>query len=304
MFIKDSSAWINVEIACLLFGLTRSAYYAWLGDSERRRIAIIKHQTLICKVLAIYVASKRRYGATRIVDKLKSDTVIGYKKVAQIMEELNIKAIGAPKYKVTTNSKHNHRVFDNLLKQDFNMECPNQAWVSDISYIPTFEGWLYLATVIDLYSRKVIAHKTSNRMTKELVIATLSNALKARNNPKHVIVHTDRGSQYASNEYKKLLANNHLLGSMSSKGNCYDNAVAESFFATIKKEYIYQTTFITRAQAQLGIFDYIETWYNSDRMHSYLNNMCPNEYEAQYRPKISNDIMLQSRPIDSQVSVS
>jgi len=151
--------------------------------------------------------------------------------------------------------------------------------VGDITYIRTNEGWLYLATVIDLFSRKIIGYNMSNRMTKDLVIGALQKALKSRGYPKGVVVHSDRGSQYASNEYKRILKQLGCIGSMSRKGDCWDNAVAESFFATLKKEYVYQTTFNTRTEAQLGIFDYIEAWYNKERIHSTLNGLSPNEFE-------------------------
>ena len=162
--------------------------------------------------------------------------------------------------------------------------------MSDITYIRTDEGWLYLATVIDLYSRKVIGYKMNNRMTKDLVIGALQKALHARQHPKNVIIHSDRGSQYASNEYKAMLSRHQLRGSMSRKGDCWGlrtslrghNAVAESFFATLKKEYVYQTEFKTREQAHLGIFDYIEVWYNKERIHSYLNGDSPVEFEMKY----------------------
>lgn len=191
--------------------------------------------------------------------------------------------VGHYKYYVsTTNSNHKYRVFENLLERNFVADKPNQAWVGDITYIPTAEGWLYLATIIDVFSRRVIGYKMSNRMTRDLVISALLMALRARNYPKGVIVHSDRGSQYSSKDYKAILAKYNLLGSMSRKGDCCDNAVAESFFATIKKEYIYQTIFENREMAKLGIFDYIEAWYNRERMHSYLNYLSPCEFEQSY----------------------
>lgn len=212
-----------------------------------------------------------------------------YRSVVNIMNELNLKTIGIKKYKIsTTNSNHRYKVFNNLLEQNFNVDKPNQVWVSDISYIRTNEGWLYLATVIDLFSRKLIGYKMGSKMTRDLVISALQSALKERQYPKNVIVHTDRGSQYASNDYKRILNIHNLIGSMSRKGNCWDNAVAESFFATLKKEYIYNTIFKTRLDAQLGIFDYVETWYNKERIHSKLGDLSPNQFERIYKDKLIN----------------
>ncbi len=180
-------------------------------------------------------------------------------------------------------------MFDNLLERNFIVDKPNQVYVGDITYIRTAEGWLYLAVVIDLYSRKVIGYKMSNRMTKDIVISALLNALKARGYPKGVIIHSDRGSQYASNEYKRILKQYGLLGSMSKKGDCWDNAVAESFFASLKKEYVHHTAFATRTQAQSGIFDYIEAWYNAERAHSTIEGLSPNEFEKTNQSKFVNN---------------
>jgi transposase InsO family protein len=205
------------------------------------------------------------------------------------MTENKLIAHGYKKYKVTTtNSNHKYKVFPNLLKRNFKVDRPNKVYVGDITYIRTDEGWLYLATVIDLFSRKIIGQKMSGRMTKDLVIGALLSALKARGYPQGVIVHSDRGSQYASNEYKRILKQHNLLGSMSKKGDCWDNAVAESFFASLKKEYVHNTHFKTRIQAKLGVFDYIEAWYNNERSHSTLDGLSPNEFEKINSDKFTN----------------
>jgi putative transposase len=209
--------------------------------------------------------------------------------VSNVMRENKLFVVSRKKYRVTTNSNHKYKVFDNLLNRNFKVNKPNQVYVGDITYIRTLEGWLYLATVIDLYSRKIIGYKMSNRMTKDLVISALLRALKSRGYPKNVIVHSDRGSQYASNEYKRILKLYGLRGSMSKKGDCWDNAVAESFFATLKKEYVHHTNFKTRVEAQLGIFDYIETWYNNERPHSTLEWLSPNEFEKVNSDKFINN---------------
>jgi transposase InsO family protein len=237
-------------------------------------------QVLLEQIKSEYLKSKKRYGSNKITESLKKRGIRhNHKTVEKIMHENNIRSIVNKKYKATTNSKHTLGVFDNILDRQFNVAKPNYAWVSDITYVATNEGWLYLATVIDLYSNKVIGYSMSDRMNKQLVIDALNKALKARNYPVNVIVHSDRGSQYASKAYKTLLTRYRLIGSMSRKANCWDNAVAENFFGIIKKEYINQIKFITRNQAKLGIFDYIETWYNSQRIHSKIGYLSPNEFE-------------------------
>ena len=168
------------------------------------------------------------------------------------------------------------------MNRQFIVPRPNYAWVSDIIYIHTGEGWLYLATVLDLYSNMIIGHAMSDRMTKQLVITALEKALKLSECPNGVIVHTYRGSQYASHAYKAVLDKHQLIGSMSRKGNCWDNAVAENFFGIMKKEYVSQTKFETRNDAKLGIFDYIEAWYNTQRIHSKLGYLTPAEFDGLY----------------------
>jgi len=281
MFIKDSSAWINIDMACEIFELSRSAYYEWLSNYDKHQQEA-QHHSYVCQlIINLFYIYKRRYGTERLSIELKK-LGVSYcaRKVSIIIRENSLVVAGYKKYKVTTtNSNHKYKVFDNLLKRNFIVDKPNQVYVGDITYIRTNEGWLYLATVIDLFSRKIIGYNMSNRMTKDLVIGALQKALKSRGYPKGVVVHSDRGSQYASNEYKRILKQLGCIGSMSRKGDCWDNAVAESFFATLKKEYVYQTTFNTRTEAQLGIFDYIEAWYNKERIHSTLNGLSPNEFE-------------------------
>lgn len=292
--MKDNSAWLNIEAACGILCVSKSAYYDWLGNYEFHQAKTAKERELAQKVVNAFYHSRQTYGATRICQKLtKNNVPHNYKQVLEIMKVNDLVPRGVSRYKITTtNSNHKYKVFDNLLGRNFNASRPNQIWVGDITYIPTNEGWLYLATVIDLYSRRIIGYKMSNRMTKDLVIGALQKALKKRCYPKNVIVHSDRGSQYASNEYKAILAKHDLRGSMSRKGDCWDNAVAESFFATLKKEYVYQTEFTTRNQAQLGIFDYIEAWYNNERIHSYLNGDSPIEFEMKYwSQKMTNGTM-------------
>lgn len=289
MFIKGNSAWINVEIACELLKVSRSSYYDWLSNLDKYLEKEMVLTELSQKIIDLFYYYKCRLGATRLVNKLRKHGIdCNYRAVLKIMNQNKLFVKGRRKFKITTNSNHNHKVFDNLLARNFKVEKPNKVYVGDITYIRTLEGWLYLATVIDLYSRKVIGYKMSYRMTKDLVISALLMALKARGYPQNVIVHSDRGSQYASNEYKRILILHNLKGSMSKKGDCWDNAVAESFFATLKKEYVYDTLFKTRIEAQLGIFDYIESWYNNERPHSTLSYLSPNEFEELNKDKFNN----------------
>lgn len=280
MFIKNNLSWINITVACKILSLTRSCYYDWVNSEDMCLKRNRAKQVLLEQIKSEYLKSKKRYGSNKITESLKKRGIRhNHKTVEKIMHENNIRSIVNKKYKATTNSKHTLGVFDNILDRQFNVAKPNYAWVSDITYVATNEGWLYLATVIDLYSNKVIGYSMSDRMNKQLVIDALNKALKARNYPVNVIVHSDRGSQYASKAYKTLLTRYRLIGSMSRKANCWDNAVAENFFGIIKKEYINQIKFITRNQAKLGIFDYIETWYNSQRIHSKIGYLSPNEFE-------------------------
>ena len=281
MFIKNNLSWINVDIACKCLGLTRSCYYVWCNSEDARNKRLKKKQELLEAIKAEHLKSKKRYGSTKIAEALKRRGIVrNPKTIAKIMGANGIKSVINKKFKATTNSKHDLAVFPNILNRQFIVPKPNYAWVSDITYVWTLEGWLYLATVIDLYSNKVIGYAMSDRINKQLVIDALHKALKARGYPSGVIVHTDRGSQYASNAYKAVLRKYNLIGSMSRKGNCWDNAVAENFFGIIKKEYIYQIAIPeTRNQAKLGIFDYIESWYNTQRIHSKLGYLTPNEFE-------------------------
>lgn len=187
------------------------------------------------------------------------------------------------KYKATTNSRHNLPVFENILDKQFSsVTRPNQVWVSDITYIWTDEGWLYLAGVVDLYSRKVVGWSMDSTMTADLVLQALDQAVKRQRPGEGLLHHSDRGCQYASKKYKKKLAKHKMVGSMSKKGDCYDNACMESFFATLKKELVYHTKFRTRAAARLAIFEYIEVFYNRKRLHSTLGYVTPEQRERQY----------------------
>lgn len=204
------------------------------------------------------------------------------KRVARIMKENGLKSIIKRKYKPTTNSNHTLPVVANLLNQDFSTTRPDQVWSSDITCIWTKQGWLYLAVVLDLFNRQIIGWKVSKNQKKELVYEAISKSLKLRKPNGGLIFHSDRGSQYASLEVRSLLENKEITQSMSRKGNCYDNAITETFFHSLKTEFVYHRNFSTRSEAELALFDYIEVFYNRQRLHSSLGYLTPVEYENQF----------------------
>ena len=223
---------------------------------------------------------KKRYGAPRITKELKNNGInCSHTRVARRMNFMKLRAIAKKKFKVTTDSTHNKPVFDNILNRDFTTTRLDQKWAGDISYIKTNEGWLYLAVIIDLYSRAVIGWSMNKRMTQDLVCNALKMALFKRKFPSGVIVHSDRGSQYCSDRYIKLLECYNLIGSMSRRGNCWDNAISESFFHTLKVELIHENNYSSRAEAKNSIFEYIEGYYNQKRMHSAIDYKVPNDVE-------------------------
>ena len=233
---------------CDCLNVSRSGYYKWLKCPRSTRAA--SNKLLDAKIVSVYEAHKGNYGSPRITKELQAANIpCSENRVSRRMVAMGLKAKGKKKFKATTDSSHNLPVFDNLIKRDFNATAPNKKWVSDISYVWTTEGWLYLCVFIDLFSRSVIGWSMSKRINKQLVCDALTMALWRRGLPQGVIVHSDRGSQYASKRYRDLLTNHGLIGSMSRKGDCWDNSVAESFFKTIKYEHLYDFSFKTREHA-------------------------------------------------------
>ena len=263
---------------CRVLDVTRSGYYAWLKRPKSRRK--ISNEELYQHILRIYQLFDRRYGSLKITHHLRNEGILCNKKrVARLMKQHGLQAKGKRKFKATTNSKHNYPVAENLLNQDFSAQRPNQIWVADITYIGTGEGWLYLAAIMDLYSRQIIGWAMDSTMTRQLVIDAFKQAIGRRKPPAGLIHHSDRGSQYASHEYQKLLKKHQCIPSMSRKGNCYDNACMESFFSTLKRELVYDERYETRNQAKSSIFQYIELFYNRRRLHSKLGYKTPYEFE-------------------------
>jgi putative transposase len=266
---------------CLILKVKRSTYYQWLvrPESCRKKEDVILSQ----KIKVIHENSYRTYGQRRIKVQLQKDGITCcQKRVKRLMDENGIFSKHKVKFKSTTNSNHNFPIAPNILNQDFSTDAPNEKWVGDITYIPTDEGWLYLAAIEDLFTKKVTGWAFSNRMTKELTISAINQAI-TREHPKGgIIFHSDRGSQYAAYAYQNLLKKNNILQSMSRKGNCFDNACAESFFATLKKDIVSGEKFKTREHAKIKIIEYIETFYNCKRIHSSISDMSPIEFEKSY----------------------
>lgn len=276
--IRLHQAKYRVRMMCRVLHVSASGYYGWRDRAPSNRAQ--RRAQLDAQVRVAFATQKGRAGAPRLTCRLKKQGVgSGRHQAAQSLRRQGLRAKGARKYKATTNSKHTLPVAPNLLQQDFSAERPNQTWVSDITYIATDEGWLYLAVVLDLYSRLVVGWSMSERMTATLVCDALRMALFRRQRPRGVIVHSDRGSQYCSHEHRKLLDEHSLLASMSAKGNCYDNAAMESWNHSLKVEAIHGERFATREQAKTQVFDYIEVYYNRQRLHSTLGYLSPEEFE-------------------------
>lgn len=263
---------------CYVLRVSRSGYYAYLKRPISKRQC--SNTEIIKRIREVFERSKQRYGFRRITAELNYQGIkCSRERIRRLMKKHNITAKLRKKYKRTTNSNHKQPVVNNLVNMDFNPKAINSLWAGDITYIWTREGWLYLSVVIDLWSRKVISWRVDKTMTETLVTETLSKAISIRQPGRGLIHHSDRGSQYASIKLRNMFKENNITQSMSSKGNCYDNAAVESFFATLKRELIYRKNFITREEAKLAIFEYIEIFYNRYRRHSTLNYLSPVQFE-------------------------
>ena len=277
-FIDSSRKAYPLYLLCKVMEVSRSGYYSWRkrGKSTREK----EREQLIPMVKAIHRKSRSTYGKRRIAEELQSKGIpCGEHKAGTLMKLAGVQAKQKKKFKATTDSNHTMPVSPNLLKRNFNVSHPNMIWVGDITYIWTTEGWLYLAVVIDLYSRRIVGWSINKRMTRQLVINALLMAIWKRKPAPGQIFHSDRGSQYCSNDFQGLLKTYGFKSSMSRKGDCWDNAVAESFFGTLKLELIFWEKYKTRAQAKGSIVEYIEMFYNSQRRHSYLGYLTPMEFE-------------------------
>lgn len=276
--IKKQSDKFSVVLMCRLLSVSVSGYYAWLNRAPSLREEA--NAKLSRKIKAIFDDEKSRVGAPRITKRLKAEgELVSRHRVARIMRLNGWRARAAKKFKATTNSNHRLPVAPNLLEQDFSAKKPNEKWVSDITYIWTGEGWLYLAVVMDLYSRMVVGWAISERMTSKLVIDALQMALWRRKPPKGLILHSDRGSQYCSRAYQKLFVAHGLICSMSKRGDCFDNAAMESWNHSFKVEAIHGEKLTTRALTKNLVFEYIEVYYNRKRLHSTIGYESPESFE-------------------------
>ncbi len=280
-FIQEQRAFHAIVLLCKVLSVSRSAFYNWLHRSPSDHE--LADDELTEKIRTSHEDSRGNYGSRRIKDDLQDQgDQISRRRIQRLMAQAGLQSTHKKKFKVTTDSDHELPISPNLLNRDFEPDEPDRAYVSDITYIWTSEGWLYLAVVIDLFSRMVVGWSLNSRMRASLVVDALEMAIDSRQPAAGLIHHSDRGSQYASIDFQKLLAKQEYLSSMSRKGNCWDNAVAESFFKTLKQELIYQQRFTTREQARLAIFEYIEAYYNRQRKHSRNEYLSPADYHAQW----------------------
>jgi putative transposase len=284
--VQSEKAQFPVSLLCAAVGVSRSAYYSWrAGTPSQRKLA---NERLLAEIRAIHAEHRERYGSPRVRAELRErGHAVGKHRVARIMRENGLRARPRRRFRRTTESGHKLPVAPNLLERRFTSSAPNQAWVGDITYIWTAEGWAYLAVLLDLYSRRVVGWALRKALTRDLAVSTLTHALARRRPPPGLVHHTDRGCQYASGEYRRLLTKHGAACSMSAAGDCWDNAVAESFFATLKKELVHGCAFETRSEAYDIISDYIENYYNAKRRHSAAGNLSPINFELAHSRRLA-----------------
>jgi putative transposase len=270
---------------CALLNVSRSGYYAWrTRPVSQREMAT---EQLLAKIQAAYDASHGRYGSPRIYEEIKTEIPCSMHRVARLMQQHGLRAKQAKRYKTTTKRNEHHEYAPNHLGQDFSASRPAEKWCGDITYVWTVAGWLYLAVVIDLYSRRIVGWAMNARMTTQLVKDAFQMAWRQCQPQAGLLFHSDRGSQYTSHEFQQLLQGCQAQASMSGTGICYDNAVVESFFGTLKMELSHQATYLTREEAMTDIFFYIEGFYNRQRRHSSLGYVSPLTYESRYQEKVT-----------------
>lgn len=277
-FLEQHKDYWPVVVMADLLGVSTAGYYDWRDRPPSQRQQ--RRSSLLEEIRAIHERVKGRYGSPRIHAELKADNHgCCVNTVAEVMRQAGIRAKTARKFRHTTDSNHDRPVALNVLGREFTVGGPNQAWVADITYIRTRQGWLYLAVVEDLYSRMIVGWSMDSTMTSRLVVDALEMAIKRRLPGEELLAHSDRGSQYASEHYQQLLGKHGIECSMSEVGQCWDNAPAESFFASLKKELVHDEDYQTRTEAIASIFEYIEVFYNRQRRHSTLGYVSPAEYE-------------------------
>ena len=277
-FIATEKAAFPVRLLCRMLQVSRAGFYAWQARPPAPHARA--DERLGLEIAAIHVESRHRYGSPRIHAELAARGCrTSRKRVARLMRVRGLVARRRRRFRVTTQSRHPFPIAPNVLARQFERARPDQAWVTDITYIPTGEGWLYLAVILDLCSRVAVGWAMSERITDDVALDALDMALARRRPPPGLLHHSDRGSQYASGDYQKVLAEHGIVCSMSRRGNCWDNAVAESFFATLKVELVHNAMWATRALARTALFDYLELFYNEQRRHSALGYLSPRAFE-------------------------
>jgi transposase InsO family protein len=279
-FIEQHREEWPITLMCQVLDVSRSGFYAWRqrpeSESAQRRSELVEQMKSVHSDFDM-----KNYGSPRMHEELVSrGHDVCENTVAKLMRDHGMRAARSRKFRVTTDSRHSLPVAENILDREFEQATPDRVWLADITYIWTREGWLYLACVLDSCTRKIVGWSMSERMEKGLVLDALQSAVAQRRPDTAALLHhSDRGSQYASHAYQELLREQNITCSMSRKGNCWDNAMMESFFATLKQERVYQEDYVTRAEARSSVFDYIERFYNRQRRHSALGHMSPEQYE-------------------------
>jgi transposase InsO family protein len=277
--IQEHDRRFPIRLMCRALAVSPAGYYAWRDRPESRRS--VHNRTLLSAIRVIHRESRETYGSPSIWDALiKQGHGVGKHRIARLMRAEGIRAKTVKKWRATTQSSHRMPVAANVLDRQFSITRPNRGWAGDITYVWTTEGWLYLAVVLDLYSRAVIGWALEARLTGDLARQALTMAIRHRAPTSGLLHHSDRGSQYAATAYQQLLTTHGMTGSMSRRGNCWDNACVESFFGTLKRELIYHRQYRTREEATQDIFEYIEVFYNRLRRHSTLGYYSPAEFEA------------------------
>ena len=278
-FIQAEKASFPVRMLCRTLEVSPAGFYGWCDREPSKREQ--RDEALRVSIRAVHAASRRTYGSPRVHLELReANDRVGRKRVARLMREEGLQSRRKRRFKVTTDSRHDHPVARNILARDFQADAPNERWVGDVTYIWTREGWLYVAAILDLFSRRVVGWSADGRIDGGLVSSALAMALLTREPKPGLLHHSDRGSQYASGEYRRQLRERGITCSMSRKGDCWDNAVAESFFATLKSELVSDRDYLTRDQAKASIAEYIEVFYNCRRRHSAIGYLSPVAYET------------------------
>ena len=281
-FVKQYQGQFSLSALCRVMAVSRCGFYSFC----KRPISATEqaNQELSVQIQKVFVQSKETYGSPRIYEELQELGIDGSeKRIARLMHLAHLKAVLPKRFVITTDSDHALPIADNLLDREFASDTPDRKWTADISYVWTSEGWLYLAVILDLFSRRIVGWSMGTTLERSLVLSALDMALTSRTPGAGLLCHSDRGSQYASGDYQKALEKAGATCSMSRKGNCWDNAPTESFFATLKKEMVYRTHFASRAEAKAAIFEWIVVWYNRKRRHSSLGYLSPEAFERKHQ---------------------